>query len=524
MFSKTKVIFLIVFLISLIPKIKNCSSNEIEITSSNCISYWKILNNEITLSISEVEKIYSLYKNKITLLQEVYFEILKTTDFNNPINEINKEISTIQVTDECVDIIIGTVSTLPIYIFKFDSVSVSNFKKVQFVLFHNGNLIYNPICTSSPIIITHPINSDKLLLDETQKTRMNLVIKSEYDPFNKNSKFFTDICTQFTSEDKTDVPLDDRKNDYFIKLDVCDSENENSIYHSYISSNMNSELYIQCKFGAFETDEEKQSAVDVVENGLNTVFKYSNLKIVKCNSMLFKLKYFKENYGGWIMIGLFVLQIAFLIYYLIFGTIGIYDAIKEFFKKKGLYFKDDDKKTKDEENNNEINGDNNLNLNTNRINFQKSKTREVRKAVTENLEIRYQDYANPPIKKKNSEWDNYDNDDEDFEINNNFNIQKPKVMNEVIRTKMSMLDTLKSKNFDNKKENSNQSIPKVNKNQSKKVNSNNYNFGDLDNFDNNDDYDDYNNNELNYKENIEVDDKLNNKLEGRNSNNYNFGL
>ncbi len=66
-------------------------------------------------------------------------------------------------------------------------------------------------------------------------------------------------------------------------------------------------------------------------------------------------------------------------------------------------------------------------------------------------------------------------------------------MNEVIRTKMSMLDTIKSKNFDNKKENSNQSIPKVNKNQSKgnsnqsipkvnknqskKVNSNNYNFG-----------------------------------------------
>ena len=74
MFSKTKVIFLTVFLISLIPKIKNCSSNEIEITSSNCISYSKILNNEITLSISEVEKIYSLYKNKITLLQEVYLK------------------------------------------------------------------------------------------------------------------------------------------------------------------------------------------------------------------------------------------------------------------------------------------------------------------------------------------------------------------------------------------------------------------------------------------------------------------
>ena len=184
-------------------------------------------------------------------------------------------------------------------------------------MFHNGNLIYNPICSSSPIIITHPINSDKLLLNETQKTRMNLVIKSKYDPFNKNSKFFTDICTQFTSEDSTDVPLDDRKNDYFIKLDVCDSENENNIYHSYISSNMNSELYIQCKFGAFESDEEKQSAVDVVENGLNTVFKHLNLKILKCNTMLFKLKYFKQNYGVWIMLSLFLLQIAF--FYLLFN-------------------------------------------------------------------------------------------------------------------------------------------------------------------------------------------------------------
>ena len=395
MFSKIKVFFLILFLISQIPKIKNCSSNEIELTSTNCIPYTKILNNEISLTVSEVETIHSTYKNKITLLQDVYFEILKTTEFKNSINEINKLISTIEVTEECVDILIGTISKSDMYIFKFDSISSeSYFNKVQFVLFHHGDFIYNPICTSSPIIITYPIINDKLSLNDTTKTRMNLVIKSEYDPFNKNSKFFTDICTQFTSEDNTDVPLDDRKNDYFIKLDVCDSQNENSIYYNYISDNINNELYIQCKYGAFENDEEKKSAVDIVENGLNTVFKHSNLKIVKCNKMLFKLKYFKENYGGWIMIGLFVLQIAFLIYYLIFGTVGIYDAIKEFFKKKGLYFKDDDKKTKDEENVN-IN-----NINTNRISIQKSKTKEVRKSVTENLEIRYQDYANPPIKKK----------------------------------------------------------------------------------------------------------------------------
>ena len=400
MFLKHKSISIILSLIFLIPKIKNCSSDEIEISSSNCISYSKILNNEQTLSLSEVETIYSKYKNKITLLEKVNFEILKTTDFKNSINEIDKSISTIQITDECVDTLIGTVSTSDMYIFKFDSIpSNSYFNKVQFVLFHKGDFIYNPVCSSNPIIITHPIINDKLSLDETQKIRMNLVIKSEYDPFNKNSKFFTDICTQFTSEDNTDVPLDDRKNDYFIKINVCDSENENSIYDSYISENNNTELYIKCKYGAFETDEEKQSAVDVIENGLNTVFTHSNLKIVKCNSMLFKLKYFKENYGGWIMMGLFVLQIAFLIYYLIFGTIGIYDAIKEFFKKKGLYFKDDDKKTKDEENN-QINNINNNNINTNRISIQKSKTREVRKAVTENLEIRYQDYGNPPLKKK----------------------------------------------------------------------------------------------------------------------------
>ena len=53
MFLKHKSISIILSLIFLIPKIKNCSSDEIEISSSNCISYSKILNNEQTLSLKK---------------------------------------------------------------------------------------------------------------------------------------------------------------------------------------------------------------------------------------------------------------------------------------------------------------------------------------------------------------------------------------------------------------------------------------------------------------------------------------
>ena len=48
-------------------------------------------------------------------------------------------------------------------------------------------------------------------------------------------------------------------------------------------------------------------------------------------------------------------------------------------------------------------------------------------------------------------------------------------MNEGIRTKMSMLYTIKSKNSENNKENSNQNIPKINKNQNYQIHQN-YNY------------------------------------------------
>ena len=262
--------FFFIILISLYSKIKTeCNSNEIEISSTKCIKYNLILEKNVVLTNDEVEIIYSNYKNKITKLSDVYFEISTITELKDPINERDKTVSTINVTKSCYQQLVGTTSTKNMYIFKFDFLTSNTFfNEVQFVLFYNGEIITNPICTSSPIIITYPIKIDKLSLSKTQISRMNLVINNDYDPFNKNSRFFTDVCSQFTSEDNTDVPLDDRKEDYYIKLNVCNSENENSIYDNYISKNNNNELYIQCAYGAFETDEAKEEAIDIIENEL----------------------------------------------------------------------------------------------------------------------------------------------------------------------------------------------------------------------------------------------------------------
>ena len=522
----TSNIIILFFILSFIfPFIKSeCPSNLIEISFQNpsrCLDYTKIINKESGLLMEkEVISIYEKYKGKVTsLTSEVKFEILKPSDFKSYKSELDSSVSTIEVTNDCVNTLVGTTHKSDMYIFKFDIISSSSsFNKVSFSLFYDEDFIDNPICTSSPIIITYPININDLSLNDIQKERMKLVIEQEYDPFNKNSDFFTDICTQFTSEDKTDVPLDDRKEDYFISINACDSENENSIYDSYIIGDDSSYLFIKCAYGKFTTEDEKKEAIDIVENGINTVFTHSNLKIVKCNKMLFKLKHFKKNYGSWIIMILFVLQIIFLVFYLIYGTKGIYEAIKEFFKKKNLYFKNEDQKTKNEEQ--QENG-----IPTMRSGINKSKTKEVRKSVTENLEIRYQDYANPPLKKKNSNYENNEYDDQ-LEFNANINIQKPNVNEPIIRTQMSMVDTFHSKDYEdnNKKSPNNNNVysnfKKVNSNTSdnyKKVNSNmsdgnNINFEDLDDFENNEE-------ELIYQENEDVDlGKVDNRVPTNNDN------
>ena len=69
-------------------------------------------------------------------------------------------------------------------------------------------------------------------LDEKTQTLYDSMKEQGYNLFDKNDKFYKDICTPYKSENGTDVLLSDRLNDFFEPNQlVCQ---ENCEYSDYL--------------------------------------------------------------------------------------------------------------------------------------------------------------------------------------------------------------------------------------------------------------------------------------------------
>ena len=111
--------------------------------------------------------------------------------------------------------------------------------KVDIFLTNSTNVvlkyeIYNPytlekidlsICSGMLIDTYLPYS----LSDEDLELFINLD-KLGYDLFNPNDSFYHDICIPYTTFNKTDILLDDRRKDYFKNLSFCE---ENCTYKQY---------------------------------------------------------------------------------------------------------------------------------------------------------------------------------------------------------------------------------------------------------------------------------------------------
>ena len=81
-------------------------------------------------------------------------------------------------------------------------------------------------------------------LSEKTRKLIEYLEKLGYDVFNLNSPFYTDFCTQFTTEDGTDMTLADRKK--YIYEAIMNEVNcqENCEFSSYDSENR----YLECSY------------------------------------------------------------------------------------------------------------------------------------------------------------------------------------------------------------------------------------------------------------------------------------
>ena len=137
---------------------------------------------------------------------------------------------------------------------------------------------------------------------------------SEFDKYNSNSPFYTDICNTYKSEKGTDLSLEDRKKLYVENgYSLCEENCELTGYNKE-TKKASCSCQIKIKFPLIsEIYIDKNKLYDSFSN-IKTL---ANLKLMKCYKVLFTKQGILYNIGCYIMIPIIILHfITVIVFYL----------------------------------------------------------------------------------------------------------------------------------------------------------------------------------------------------------------
>ena len=209
----------------------------------------------------------------------------------------------------------GIDDDTPLNILKFEKVTdLAIEKNIQYELyaFNSTEKLNLSVCKTTPVDIYIPIE-----LSSGTKTKYENLKSQGYDLFDKDSAFYTDICTPYESPDGTDVSLSTRNSEFYNKTET--SCQENCVYDDYISN----ASYLKCVCSVVEEDIDTQKPEKFTGMTFITSFydvlKNSNYKVLTCYKLVFRLINFKNNIGSIVTLVLFLFYFIFLIMYMIRG-------------------------------------------------------------------------------------------------------------------------------------------------------------------------------------------------------------
>ena len=336
----------------------NTLSNTIKETLNECLqcNYDCYIRGECSFNKNETaEDIYEMIKNDFIYNyngEEGYLSVSNGNNFSFQITTVDNELNNLKeniksnysVIDlkDCAELLkkekdIDNDTDLVILKYENDNtISNGNDKSIQYEIYlPNSNIKLNlSVCSNTNIDIYIPIQ----LSEETQKLYDELISQG-YNLFDKNDKFYKDICTPYKSANGTDVLLSDRYNDFFLKNELqCQ---ENCEYSDYISNSQ----YLKCECKIMEEEKietkepEKITAKSIVKSFYN-ILKYSNYKVLRCYKLVFRKDTIKKNVGS------ILSNIYFIGYLIAFGI---------FCYKKIFYLKNEVKKLLKNSNKNDLN-------------------------------------------------------------------------------------------------------------------------------------------------------------------------
>ena len=335
---------------------------------------------------------------------------------------------------------------MPLNILKFEKLSNLTIEKnIQYEIFevNSTEKLNLSICKDKPVDIYIPIE-----LSSDTKIKYEDLKSQGYDLFDKESKFYTDICTPYNSPNGTDVSLSVRNSEFYNSTET--SCQKNCKYSDYSSESS----FLKCECSIVEDNIDTQQPEKFT--GLTfllsfyEVLKNSNYEVLQCYGLTLKLINFIVNIGSIVVMALFLLYLIFVIMYIFTGINQLKIEISKIMAQKS-------EKNLDNNNNKHNNNNNNkneLDNNTEKNNLKENKERHKKKGKTQ--------IKNNKIKKDNPK----ENNRKSLMIFNNKSINKKLI-------KKSLKQEIKKNKNLSLNQNNNSSFPPkkiINKQEIKKSN------------------------------------------------------
>ena len=213
-------------------------------------------------------------------------------------------------------------TNLSIIMALFEKANGKNKPTISYSFYHpeTGEKINNEIICKDDVItvkgnLVNQINNSGIKLDS-----LLFLTNQDINVFNIDDIFYTDICYHFESPNGKDVPLKDRIKHFFPNITLCNSG------CSLKGVNLTSmESICECTFNNFFNSKliEENALISNAIGEVTELLSESNFFVLKCYKDIFNIKYILKNVGGFIILGILLLEIIFAIIFIFFNNAKI---------------------------------------------------------------------------------------------------------------------------------------------------------------------------------------------------------
>ena len=139
-----------------------------------------------------------------------------------------------------------------------------------------------------------------------------IIINETIDKYNPKSNYYNDICSKANSKSNTDITLNDRRNEFIDNnMSLCEDNCELTNY-----DNKFKKAKCSCNVKTILTlDSIECDSSNILKNFID-INKITNIQIIKCYKIVFRINNIKNNYGFFIVFFIFILYfICIIVFY-----------------------------------------------------------------------------------------------------------------------------------------------------------------------------------------------------------------